>query len=618
MLVAFAGGLQRTAAASETEALAVLRNTAPTIASAITVDTTLRSEVGTEKWPQALQRLVEFSKNTNADCREALRIIGDTIPRVKNPLGNIKLDGTIAEWSESIPAPQFVRTGGDVMQATWAQGAAAVVRQDRLYLMAGLTNAARYFAKPDNEMLVTIDCKDDKSWDVCLLLAFRGGQWVGKWIPFGSDWKDAKPLSSIKGCVGDAAEIGIDIHDFVPVTAAKPIWTLRFAAQIESQESKRGDPQLRLKMRTKDIPVFNENARDGVAAGPYLRTFLCLCADKPVKDFELTAAAIAIMSTTMYLDSDEEVRRKIRADNAEFLDFARSIDAWQTEMGTEYRLKNYPLEAQLAWAARIRHDIDKFLETSREPGKRNNLENYKWVSVSMETLRKLRDVAIKEGLTNASLATCSERIDKWVKAKEAVTFKPGFYKKKAAEATDPNKVKRFEEQEERAKELMADADIVGSYRGKPVSAFKIKHSESQLDQIIKHGHMVGSCGHHTQLCIDLMRTLGIAPLVFRVLASRENIMDHAWPGRYDPSRNIWLACQPGRSGEPWWFFFFNRPPVFSYATEAEQISMDRRYTGVRSFPMFFCRELQGFQVKPASQNGTPTKEIREWMLTPGF
>ena len=167
-------------------------------------------------------------------------------------------------------------------------------------------------------------------------------------------------------------------------------------------------------------------------------------------------------------------------------------------------------------------------------------------------------------------------------------------------------------------ELIANADIVGYYQGKPVSSFKIKHSESQLDQIIKRGHMVGSCGHHTQLCIDLMRTLGIAPLIFRVLASRENIMDHAWPGRYDPSKNVWLAFQAGRSGAPWWFFFFNRPPVFSYATEAKQISMNRDYTGGRPFPMFFCRELQGFQVKPISQNGTSTKEIREWMLTPGF
>jgi len=614
-LFAFAVGMQGTAVANEAEAMAVLHQTAPAIASAITADTTLRSAVGADKCAQALERLARFSTNTNSDCRVALQIIGDTVPRIKNPVGNIKLDGNATEWSASIPPADLVRPHKGSAQDDWAHGVAAVVRQDRLYLMVGLANAAQYFAKPDNEVRVTIDCKDDQSWDVCLSFALRDGHWVGQQIPYDSDWKDAKPLPSINGCVGEVSEISIDIGDFVPPKAAKPIWTLYLVAKSKGKGSKGKDLW---RMRTEDIPVFNENARAGVSAWPYLQTFLCLCADKPLEDFELTAAAIAIMSSTMYLNGDEEVRQKIRVDNAEFLVLARSIDVWQAKMGTEYRLKNYPLEAQLAWATRIRHDIHQFLETSRKPGKKNNIENYKWVSVSMETLRRLKDVAIQEALTNASLTTCSERIDHWVKSKEEVAFKPNFYKKKAVAATDPKKIMRLEEKEERAEGLQAEADIVGTYRGKPVSAFKIKHSESQLEQIIKHGHMVGSCGHHTQLCVDLMRTLGIAPLIFRVLASRERIMDHAWPGRYDPSKNVWLACQAGRSGDPWWFFFFNRPPVFTYATETEQISMGKKYQGPRPFPMFFCRELQGFQVKPISQTGTPTKEIREWMLTPGF
>jgi hypothetical protein len=601
-----------TATASEAEALAVLRQNAPVIASAIASDPTLRRVVGAEKWPQALERLAKFSTNTTSDCRVALQIIGDTMPRVRNPIGNIKLDGIPSEWTEAIPPADFVRPKKDSARAVWAQGAAAVVRQDRLYLMVGLANAAQYFGQTDNEVRLTIDCKDDQAWDVSLSFSLRDGRWVGKQMPFDANWQDAKPLPSVKGGVGEVAEISVELRDFVPITQAKPIWTLSLEAKTKGPK---GRDQWR--MQTENIPVFNENAREGVAARPYLLTFLGLCADKPLEDFELTAASIAIMSSTMYLDSDEEVRQKIRVDNADFLDLARSIDAWQAEMGTDYRLKNYPLEAQLAWATRIRHNI-RFLETSREPGKKNNLENYKWVSVSMETLRRLKDVAIQEGLTNASLTTCSERIDKWVKSKEVVAFKPNFYKKKAAAATDPKKMMRLKEEEERAQGLQAEADIVGTYRGNPVSAFKIKHSESQLEQIIKHGHMVGSCGNHTQLCVDLMRTLGIAPLIFRVLASREQIMDHAWPGRYDPSKNVWLACQAGRSGDPWWFFFFNRPPVFSYATEAEQISMNREYTGPRPFPMFFCRELQGVQVKPISQTGTPAKEIREWMLTPGF
>ncbi|MEI8247790.1 MAG: hypothetical protein WCI51_18280 [Lentisphaerota bacterium] len=611
-LFVFSVSMTGTVSAGEMEDLAVIRQNAPAIASEIAADPTIRCTVGAEKWPQALKRLAEFSNNKNPDCQEALRIIGDTVPRVKSRIGNIQLDGKPAEWSESIPSADYVRPRKGSAQDLWAQGAAAVVRQDRLYLMIGLANAAQYFGKPDSEVLVTIDCRDDQSWDICLSLSRQNGRWAGKQTPYGGNLEDAKPLPSVQGSIGEVAEVSIDIRDFVPLAKAKPTWTLYLKAKSK-------DLKGNFKFRTQDIPVLNENAREGVASWPYLRTFLCLCADKPLEGFELTAAAIAIMSATMYLDGDDEVRRAIRQDNADFLELARSIDAWQTELKTEYRLKDYPLEAQLAWATRIRHDIGYFLERSREPGKTNKMENYKWVSVSIETLKRLKDVAVKEGLADASLYKCSERIDRWVRSKQEVSYGVRHYEKKANEAVDDHvKAKLFEEKAEHAKELIANADIVGYYRGKPVSAFKVKHSETQLDQILKHGFMIGSCGNHTQLSVDLMRSLGIAPLHFRVLASREEMMDHAWPGRYDPSQNLWLAYQGARGGPRWWFFFFNRPPVFTYATEAEQIPMGINYKGQRPFPMFFCRELQGFQVKSASQNGTPTKEIREWMLTPGF
>ncbi|MCX6909622.1 MAG: hypothetical protein NTY01_16475, partial [Verrucomicrobia bacterium] len=555
-------GMGNTIPASETESFSVLRQNAPAIAHAIAADATLRSIVGEEKWPQALKRLAEFSNNTNGDCREALRIIGDTIPRARSRIGNIQLDGNPSEWSESIPPADGVRHKD---RGEWAQGAAAVVRQDHLYLMVGVADAPQYFAQPDSELRLTIDCKGDQAWDVCLSLSLRDGSWVIKQMPVGADWSSAKPLATAQGFVGTVAEIDVAIRDFVPITEAKPIWTLYL-------EAKGKGPKGNAQRMKKQIPVLNENAQEGVAAWPYLRTFMCLCADKPLEGFELTAAAIAIMSSTMYLDSDEEVRQRIRVDNAEFLELARSIDAWQAEIGTEYRLKNYPLEAQLAWAERISH-LHGFLESSRTPGKKNNLENYYWVSTSVETFRKLKVVAIQEGLTNVSLAQCSERIDKWVKAKEVFSYSPESYDGISARSKTPKEQKLLQEQKTRAEGLARNADVVGTYRGKPVLAFPITHSESQLGQIMKHGQFVGSCGPHTRLCVDFMRALGIAPLRFHAEYSREILGDHAWPARYDPVQNLWLAHQSGRRGKQWWNFSIHRPHVFSYATEAGPIAM---------------------------------------------
>jgi hypothetical protein len=583
--------------ASEADSLAVISINAPAIARAIAADPGLKEVVGTEKWPQALQRLAEFSKNTNTDYREALRIIGDTVPRVKNPVGNIQLDGNPTEWNISFPPPDAGRRHKDqeTWSARWDRGAAAVVRQDRLYLMIGLANASNYFDRPDNEVRVDIDCKGDGVWDVCLLLSLKKGVWRVKQRHFGSNEKP-EVLPTVQGVGGTVAEIGIAISDFVPIKEAKPIWTLCLKAKAKNQEGKTRWAD------THEIPVFNENAREGVAAWPYLQTFLCLCADQPLDGFEITAAAIAIVSSTMYLDGDEEVRKKIRVDNAEFLGLARSIDAWQAQTGAEYRLKKYPLEAQLAWASRIKHSNNELLEARRETGNKNNLEDYLRASTSVETFKNLKTLAIQEGLTNTSLAHCCERIDTWVRAKQVAAYTTSIA---------PNGHLIFHDRQAREDELKA------------LAGFHFK-AEVLLKQFETYGYLIGncSCGQHNKFSQNIMRAVGIAPLGFWVLRSREGNGDHAWPVRYDPAKNVWLSYQKGPNNEHWYLFFVGqRPPVFSYTAEVDLpglFSMITPYAGPRPFPLLFCRELQGFDVTKTAKTGIPTKEVREWMLTPGF
>lgn len=602
---------------SETESLAVIRQNAPAIARAIAADKELRTVVGAEKWPLALHRLAEFSKKTDADHKDALRIIGDTVTRVKSPIATINLDGDPSEWSKPMPDLPYMRPAKGPEADVWKNGAAALVRQDRLYLMAGIADAAQYFAQPGNQLRLTIDCKGDQAWDARLSLTWQNGAWMVRQIPFGAGGREGKLLPAAQGTVQTVAEVGIAIRDFVSVADAKPIWALLMEAR---NKYPKGKPRW---LQIKQIAVFNENAREGVAAWPYVRNFLCLCADKPLDDFELTAVAIAITSSTMYLDSDDEVRAKLRADNTAFLELARELDAWQAQIKAEYRLKDYPLEAQLAWAARIKHEgaPAEFLEGSRTLEKRNNVENYYWVSTSIDTFRKLKAVAVKEGLADPSLAKCSARIEKWAGANKEGTFDPGSYRgmaEKAEEAGDTKKAEKARAKEARAREIKDNAGTVGSFRGKPVSAFRIKHTESMLKQIEARGHFIGSCGQHTHMCMSMMQALGIAPTSFYVLPTQEGKGDHIWPARFDPSQNVWRSYQVGRGGPDLLFFILPRPPVFTYAAEVGAHPMDRRNLGPRPFPTAFCRTLPRFDVKKISHTGIPTKEIREWMLTPGF
>ena len=144
-------------------------------------------------------------------------------------------------------------------------------------------------------------------------------------------------------------------------------------------------------------------------------------ADKPLDDFELTAAAIAIMSSFMYMDSDEEVRQKIRADNAEFLEFAR-LDRCLA-IGHRHGVPSEELSAGSPVGLGGRILQGRGARDEPGTGKKNNLENYYWASTSVETLKKLKAVAIRDGLADAYLTKCCERLEKWVVSKGGRCFK---------------------------------------------------------------------------------------------------------------------------------------------------------------------------------------------------
>jgi hypothetical protein len=600
-----------TAAPGAAEALAVIRQNAPAIARAIAADRDLRGVVGPDKWPLALQRLADFTKHPNPDCKDALGIVADTVTRAKSPVSKIKLDGDPSEWSTSMPGAEFVRPERGARNKLWAHGAAGVVRQDRLYLLVGLADGAQYFAQSVNELRVTIDCQGDQTWDVALALSMHNGAWTVKQMPVGFNGQPLKTLPEPQGSIGSVTEIAIATSDFVSASDAKSIWTLLLEAMSTDAQGRHRY------LSTAEFPIFNENAREGVAAWPYLQTFVCLCADEPLDGFELTAAAIAIMSSSTYANSDDEVRKRIRMDNAAFLEFARELDAWQTQVKTQYRLRSYPLEAQLAWATRMGEEYG-FVAKDREPGRKNDLEDYDWASTSVETLKKLKAVGIQDGLADTDLTVCCERLEEWVKTKQEVSFSPESYLESNKGETDAKKIQANNDWAARAKRLQDKAGIVGYRRGKPVSVFDPQDTESMLSQIDKNGRFVTTCGGHTMVTRDLMRALGIASLRFGVESSRTALGDHVWPARYDPSRNLWLSYQSGRNDRQWWYFYLRRGPVFSYAAEARRFPMFRTNQGPRPFPLVFCRELQGLEVKKTAQAGILTKEVREWMLAPCF
>ena len=636
----------------EDQALAIISRNAPTIAEAIRADASLKAEIGPDKFPRALAQLARFTQSKDPDCQEALRIIGDTVSRAKAPVGKISVDGDPTEWAQALPPPDYAHVGQGTQEPAaepWLKGFAAVVRNGHLYLMADVGGAA-YFQNPEAELRVSVDCLDRPAWDGVLTITCHDGLWAGTWIEAGHENAPEKPLTGITAATGKVAELCIDTRDFAPPSKSKPIWTLWVKARrpldgstdlakvnaggrpepVEGRKSNQGVQW----SRSRYLPIFNESARPGVAAGPCVRSFLLLCADASLEgggDEEepplarrkvplapRIAAAIAIMSATMYQCSDEEVRRKLRADNAAFLALAREIIQWQSDTHSQYRLADCPLEAQLVWANRCHINSTFFASGKDAKASLNDRENYFWASTSVDTLRELKAVALQEGLVAPSFSETAGKVDEWVRKKQTYSLPPSWYERRIKTAHDPKELQRLKRGLEVAQQREKTADVVGQFRGKPVSEFRIHHSATMLGQIQKRGRTLGTCGQHTFLCRDILRAVGIPVLTFGVEPSRSDKIDHVWPACYDQEKHCWRSYQAGRKGAEWWYFYVARVPVYTFAATAPRLSFTKSYQGPRALPYIFSRELQGSKVKDLAQQGLEEATIRQWLLTPCF
>ena len=606
--------VRKLAGLSEKRLLGMIARNAPTIAAVIREDQALEQQIGEDKYRTALAQLCLFSESEDPDCQEALRIIGDTVPRTKAKVGAISLNGKSGEWRKMLPKPTGRAWGQeteDRAREFWAKGVAGVVRDQRLYIMAGMTDPD-YFDRPNNKLIVRADCIGDPRRDIQLNIVRREGRWEGV-CEFQGDWKRQSPkpipIKELKVAVGKVVEIAMDIDGFAPPSVAKPIWTIYLKARTETTGKV-------MYPRTRNVPIFNETAEAGVAAGAYVRNLMLLAADVGLRESDLTAAAIAITAATMQATGGDAVRGQLRQDNAALLEFARETMKRQRRLKAEYRLDQYPLEAQLAWANRLIWLGVEYLSWNRARDSVNDLENYEWALVDIDTLRDLHDMATEAGLVDASAAQTAKNIDKWVGSK--MVFRKWVHHLPREINRHKDDPARVAELEREYKELLAlresGAATLGYFKGEPVYEVFARNTRAYLALMREKGHFYGGCPDHTWFCQDMMRAVGLAPLAFSVHSSRVGKTGHCWAGFYDPTKRRWGSSQAGRSGSVWWLLDIDRIAIYPYAAMAQRVSGEEALP----FPLFYKREMQGRRIKELTQQGIPTKTIRRWMLTPCF
>lgn len=571
--------------ADDQASLATIRQQAPTIAATIEHAPDIRAELGPEAFSKALAEVAWVCKSHDRDCLDALRIIGDTVTRVITGIRQVVVDGSPDEWSQTMPPPDSVRHHDvcpDHAETFWARGA-AVVRNDRLYLMAGIADRD-YFQREDAELHVYVDCVGGPQWDTRLALTRHAGVWrlVANFWP-----KDGKPacepveIADLQVATDDVVECNCDATSFAPPAASKPVWTVAMCARSHVGPGE-------VWPWTWGFAVLNETAEPGVAAPTYVRNLMFLAADRGLHTQTRTALAIVITSAFLCEIGKADVLPAVRQDNAEFLDLAHEISRWQTRIRANYSLALYPLEAQLAWSHRLAQTF-WYGVNNRDPNANlPDAECYRWGVVGAGTLRDLRATLIDRQLVSPVTAETAGLIDQW--------------------ASDV----------ERGGDKDADDPIFGTLHGNPIHLADAATPAAFLTAVLTRGRYFGVCGQQCRFVMSLLRAAGIATHIWGIAPLKEGCSDHVWACYYDPATGRWRSYQ-GRQDDdlPWIFRACGPVPVYSYAAMAPYLDGEHAL-GPTPFPYFFRMEVKGREIGAMTQEGIPTATIREWMLTPCF
>ena len=335
-----------------------------------------------------------------------------------------------------------------------------------------------------------------------------------------------------------------------------------------------------------------------------LQVLYWLALQNDFKKDDTLALAIALVDGFWVTIGNDEVRHVVQQDVSSLLGFFRETNQMQRASGY-YELEEYPLEAKicLAWTASITPNLsalplvwgvgrnDQFrTEGYLANGTRVTLEGYRWNTVSIATLRTMREVMKSNG---------------WIHKDPSVTIpflETYFY------FSERHLLGHWE------KELAYI--LVG---GRWVPDYTVGNVNWQLDFYLRTGKFQGQCTDESQWIDAWAKSWGIATTTiwrggYDAQGNYLVYVQHFHPIFYEPASGAWRASKIQldvgwkEAGENPLFFLIFRPPVDQH-----------KYFSAKARTSFYPNEDWLYGINPNMFYWYPNKltlrEIKSMLMT---
>jgi len=322
-----------------------------------------------------------------------------------------------------------------------------------------------------------------------------------------------------------------------------------------------------------------------------LQVLYWLACQNEFKRDDTLALATCMVNGLWVTMGDEQVRQAVKRDANEFLIFFRGTSELQRGQGHPL-LEDYPLEAKICLAWRANNAGDFWSDTfslTKFASRTLQLNAYEWATVSLATLRQMRDLMEK---------------NRWVVADRGSTvanLEDYFY---------------FGNHWNYTYTTYLSIDSV------TVRAVGIHNVDWQFRYYLQTGKGIGTCGDEADLVDAFCKSWGIATtFVWRrpATGTRDSRISHShmYVTYYDPVLRSWGAYHRQADAinmKDSYTLYVTRPPVLQprWLNYWKDNTIDTYWYG----NMYYIANTPylGERISTMFKNGVPTVQIKQWLF----